>query len=117
MTKSNLTATICVALVALLALPGCKRFTTANCDKPQLYAAAEDLPPLRIPGGLDAPNTRGSLKIPELNEVEVPRAKGDPCLDQPPRYSNARLLPEKADARAKRTAPPPPPPPPAAPAR
>ena len=92
----------CFAIAtAILVLPGCKRFTTASCNKPQVYANADDVPPLRIPGGLDAPNTRGALKIPELNEVEAPRAKGDPCLDMPPRYSpNARLLPEKADAKA-----------------
>jgi uncharacterized lipoprotein len=120
MSKRNLTArSTCLAIaVALLALPGCKRFTSANCEKPQLYAAAQDQPPLRIPGGLDAPNTRGALKIPELNEPEAPRVKGDPCLDTPPRYSaNARLLPDKADAKAKKRAPRAPPPvPPAAPA-
>ncbi|MEP7313871.1 MAG: hypothetical protein ABI859_14910 [Pseudomonadota bacterium] len=126
MHKRNFTArtTFLTLAVALLVLPGCKRFTTANCEKPQVYAAAETLPPLRIPGGLDSPNTRAALKIPELNEVEVPRVKGDPCLDEPPRYSNARLLPpeksdSKAEKKAKRSAPPPPtsvppaPPPPA----
>ena len=109
MSKRNFTArTTCLAIaVALLALPGCKRLITASCAKPQVYAAAQNLPPLQIPGGLDAPNTRGALKIPELNEVEAPRAKGDPCLEEPPRYSSARLLPpDKAETKARAAAKP-----------
>ena len=72
---------------ALLAMGGCKRLTGAgNCNKPQLYAQAQGVPALRIPLGLDAPDTRGALRIPELNEPEAPRAAGDPCLDEPPPY-------------------------------
>lgn len=102
----TLRSTLLAAATALLLLPGCKRFTTADCDKPQLYAEARNLAPLRIPAGLDAPNTRGAMKIPELNEPEVPHVKGDRCLDQPPRYSNARLEPPAPERKRKRGAAP-----------
>jgi uncharacterized lipoprotein len=78
-----------VVLAALAALGGCKRFSAANCSKPQIYAAAQTLAPLRIPVGLDAPNTNGALRIPELNEPEAPRSAADPCLDSPPKYASA----------------------------
>jgi uncharacterized lipoprotein len=73
-----------VMLGSLLLLGGCSGFLTRNCNKPEVYATAENLPPLRIPVGLDGPDTRAALKIPALNEPEAPRsAKGD-CLESPP---------------------------------
>jgi uncharacterized lipoprotein len=68
---------------------GCRRFTASNCNKPQVYATAQNLPPLQIPAGLDAPNTQAALRIPELKEPEAPRSSEDPCLDAPPRYEVA----------------------------
>jgi uncharacterized lipoprotein len=72
---------------SLLLLGGCKRILMANCHKPQAYATAEDLPPLRIPAGLDGPDTRTALKIPALTEPEAPRRLKDPCLEEPPAAS------------------------------
>ena len=72
-------------LGASLLLGGCHHFRGGgNCNKPQIYATAGDLPPLRIPVGLDGPDTRSALKVPELNEPEAPRSPKDPCLDEPP---------------------------------
>lgn len=76
-----------VLSAALVAAGGCKRMTSA-CNKPQLYAEAQDLPPLKVPVGLDGPDTRAALKIPPLNEPEAPRRKGDPCLEDPPALTN-----------------------------
>jgi len=59
--------------------------------------------PLRPPVGLDALNTRGALKIPDLREPEAPPRKlTDACLDAPPKYSNAQLLPPARDKKAEK---------------
>jgi hypothetical protein len=100
-------APLAVAMLALLALPGCKRFTRADCNKPQGYEQAQNLQGLRIPGGLDPLNTRGALKIPELREPEAPRNVNDACLEEPPKFSNARLMPlvrDKATVKAEKKA-------------
>jgi hypothetical protein len=100
-------------LLTCLALGAC-RHGPAACAKPGIYEQAQSIAPLRIPTGLEAPDTRGALRVPDLNEPAVARPAGSPCLDQPPRYSpNARLTaPEsgKKSKRAKRGETPPSPP-------
>ncbi len=87
-------------LLLLLCLPlcvaSCGRVFGGQCKVPQAYAMAEELPPLKIPVGLQAPNTRDALKIPELNEPEAPRAETDPCLEEPPAYSTSTATPAAA---------------------
>jgi uncharacterized lipoprotein len=84
MMKSAL-ALVCVGL--LLLLGGCKTLRGASsCNKPQPYMAATSVPPLKIPAGLDAPDTANALKLPTLNEPVPPRSKKDPCLDEPPSF-------------------------------
>ena len=83
-----------VALLALivLTLASCKLFThRASCDKPGGYESAQNLPGLKVPAGMDAPDTRASLPIPEIAEPEKPRQPGGPCLDAPPRYSPPKV--------------------------
>ena len=101
---------VCIA-VALALLSGCawmpfrhgsKEGKTNDCNKPQLYEQAASRPPLAIPVGLDALNTRGALRIPELREPEAPRKLSDACLDEPPKFSNARLLPGPRDKKAEK---------------
>lgn len=72
----------------LLLLGGCKGLV-GNCHKPQAYSSAQSLPPLHIPVGLDGPDTRAAVRIPELNEPAAPRGKNDPCLEEPPRFDTA----------------------------
>jgi 2-oxoglutarate decarboxylase len=74
-------------LAGVAVLSGCGRFSGSNCNKPQMYAQAQSVPALKVPAGLDAPDTRAALRIPELNEPEAPRGAGDPCLEMPPPYS------------------------------
>ncbi len=74
---------ILVALASSLLLGGCKHLG-GGCNKPEGYAGAEELPPLRIPAGLDGPDTRSALRIPELNEPEAPRDPKGGCLEDPP---------------------------------
>lgn len=85
----NRALTVIACMVASLPLASCKMLR-GDCHKPGPYAAAETRPPLRIPPGLEAPDTRAAVKIPELNEPERPRTASDPCLDTPPSYKTPR---------------------------
>ena len=69
---------LCIA-VALALLSGCawmpfrhgsKEGKANDCNKPQLYEQAASRPPLAIPAGLDAVNTRGALRLP-LTELSA----------------------------------------------
>lgn len=73
-----------IATVAVLA--GCSVLAPAydRCDKPAAYADAAEVPPLAIPEGVDAPDRRNALRIPE---VVAPRKPPDGrCVDAPPDY-------------------------------
>ncbi len=49
--------------------------------------SATSVPPLKIPPGLDAPDTTSALRLPALNEPPPPaRGRKDPCLDDPPSF-------------------------------
>lgn len=85
-----------VRALAWLALPllltaGChfhpfKHFAY-SCHKKQVYQAATSVAPLKVPAGLDAPDTTNALHLPQLNEPEPPPRKGQqPCLDEPPPF-------------------------------
>jgi uncharacterized lipoprotein len=84
-----------LALLAplLLTLSGCHPFRhfAYACHKKQVYQQAASIPPLKIPPGLDAPDTTNALHLPQLNEPAPPPRKGhDPCLDEPPSYKVAK---------------------------
>jgi uncharacterized lipoprotein len=77
----------------LLLLPlaaGCHFFRHASakaCHSPQPYQKAQTVPPLKIPSGLDAPDTTNALHLPTLNEAPTPpRTDKQPCLDEPPPF-------------------------------
>ena len=75
--------------IALLATPGCSWFrhgSHSRCREPTVGAGSRNLPPLQVPAGLDAPDTRNAIKIPPLTEPERPRSLKDPCLSRPPSY-------------------------------
>jgi uncharacterized lipoprotein len=81
---------VCVAAV-LPVLDGCRSWRGNACHKPQPYAGATSVPPLKIPQGLDAPDTTSALKLPTLNEPPPPRRTAkEPCLDQPPPFKVAK---------------------------
>jgi len=82
-----------VAVVAMIlaASSGCSWFhhgSRAKCREPTIGANAKNLPPLKVPEGLDVPDTRNAVKIPPLNEPEHPRGLKDPCLSSPPSYKS-----------------------------
>lgn len=86
------------ALVAsVLALGGCAghgitRVLHENaCNKPQPYQRAGTVSPLRMPVGIDPPDTHGALRVPAYDEpVPPPRKLTDPCLDAPPSFVVSR---------------------------
>ena len=83
-----LTRTTCLGLAALM-LFGCSwhRNRVSSCrENNTVVAKAQNNPPLKVPPGLDAPDTRNAIKVPDLNEPERPRSKNEPCLSQPPSY-------------------------------
>ncbi len=73
-------------LFSLLALSGCGLFkpTYESCAEAPAYAGARELPPLKVPEGVDAPDTRNTLKIPEVATAERPL--DGRCIDAPPPF-------------------------------
>jgi uncharacterized lipoprotein len=74
-----------------LALAGCHPFRALrgelSCHKKQPYMAATSVAPLKIPAGLDTPDTTNALHVPPLKEPAPPPRKGrEPCLDEPPSF-------------------------------
>jgi uncharacterized lipoprotein len=79
-----------IGLALLASLSGCQHFRklAASCNKPTMYAGATSVAPIKVPAGVERPDTHAALKIPALNEpMPPPRKSGDPCLDQPPLYA------------------------------
>ena len=80
-------------VLVLLLLPiagGCHFFRSASakaCHSPQPYQKAQTVAPLKIPTGLDAPDTTNALRLPALNEPQPAKRSGNqPCLDEPPPF-------------------------------
>jgi uncharacterized lipoprotein len=83
-------------LVAVLCVTsGCNPFrrsqADAVCKGPEGYADAASIPALQIPAGLESPDTRQALRIPDLGTPEPPpRKQSQGCLDEPPPYVIAK---------------------------
>ena len=89
-------AMLIASLLAVSVLSGCgKRVVTCKQDNRD-YAGAQEVPPLKAPPGLEAPNTRNALKVPPLNTPERMRGRDEPCLDAPPPYSTTKPTAEPA---------------------
>ncbi|MGH8259408.1 MAG: hypothetical protein ACREUG_06925 [Steroidobacteraceae bacterium] len=81
---------------AALVLAGCHRGLLRDhaCNKPQPYDSAQSITPLKVPPGIDAPDTHAALQIPALNEpAPPPRGLREPCLDEPPSYATPAPAP------------------------
>ncbi|HTY49289.1 MAG TPA: hypothetical protein VMB48_06335 [Steroidobacteraceae bacterium] len=93
MTKHILRFVGLAGLGALLA--GCHALhsmTRACSSDATGYEHATSIAPLRVPPGLDAPDTRSALQIPVLNEPAPPaRSSKDPCLEEPPQYEEPKV--------------------------
>ena len=90
-------------LLALLTLSACHplralRAIGGTCHDPKkAYMKADSIAPLKIPPGLDNPDTTNALHIPALNEpAPPPRKVTDPCLEEPPPFQVAKQAPPQA---------------------
>ncbi|GAC1307824.1 MAG: hypothetical protein NVSMB10_13600 [Steroidobacteraceae bacterium] len=76
---------------AAVLLCGChlSRRLNPDCHVRQEYQRAQQMPVLKVPEGLDSPNTQGALSIPAAELAPPPPGPKDQCLDIPPRYKPA----------------------------
>ena len=85
-----------LVLAVSLAMAGCHpiralRSRAFSCHNKQPYMTAGSVTPLKIPSGLDQPDTTNALHIPDLKEPPAPPRSGhDPCLDEPPPFKVAK---------------------------
>jgi hypothetical protein len=90
---------VCAATLPLLC--GCGLFrafhhrgrTATGCSERPFAGNADSRPPLKVPEGLSAPDTRNAVKIPELGTADRGLLKTEPCLAQPPNFFAKPLLP------------------------
>ena len=88
--------TLSLTLLAVLVTAGCNPFRRHSaaaelCKEPEGYARAVEGANLKIPAGLESPDTRSALRIPDLTTpTPPPRKKEQGCLDQPPSYTVAK---------------------------
>ncbi|HEY5263848.1 MAG TPA: hypothetical protein VIJ37_02565 [Steroidobacteraceae bacterium] len=82
---------VLLVVSATALMSGCHLFSklTPDCHKPQEYQRARQVPPLKVPSGLDSPNTQDALVIPTVGVSPPPPGPKDNCLDIPPRYKPA----------------------------
>ena len=82
---------IFVLMAAGVLMSGCHLFSKLNpdCHSAQEYQHALSTPPLRVPEGLDSPNTAGALVIPTVTDVPPRPGPHDLCYDVPPKYKPA----------------------------
>jgi len=105
---------VLMLITAAALTSGCHLFSklTPDCHTPQEYQRAGQVASLKVPAGLDSPNTQGALVIPSVPLAPPPPGPKDACLDVPPRYQPAP--PNKA-ASEMTVVPPPLAPPPVVP--
>jgi uncharacterized lipoprotein len=60
-----------------------------DCHTQQEYQHATQVAALKVPEGLDSPNTQGALVIPTIGVAPPPPGPNDSCLDLPPKYKAA----------------------------
>ena len=92
----------CLMTAALLTSSGCSwmhRNRVSSCRELTVVDQANTAAPLRVPPGLDAPDTRNAIKVPELSEPEKPRRPTDPCLSRPPTYKIEAKPEAKSDGK------------------
>jgi hypothetical protein len=83
------TGFVCLAL--LMGVSGChtlrNKLTASHCTESRTYEGEGSVAPLKIPVGLDAPDTTAGLRLPQLKvPAPPPRPANSPCLDAPPSF-------------------------------
>jgi uncharacterized lipoprotein len=80
---------VLMVVTAAALMSGCHLFRGADCHTRQEYQRAGQVPSLKVPPGLDTPNTQGALVIPTVELAPPPPGPKESCLDVPPRYKPA----------------------------
>lgn len=85
----TITGLLCLAL--LLSVSGChmlrSKLDQRACNETRTYANERSVPLLKVPSGVDTPDTANALRLPQLNEpAPPPRARSARCLDEPPSF-------------------------------
>jgi uncharacterized lipoprotein len=80
-----------MCLTLLVGVSGChmlhNKFSSNRCSVSRTYEGERSVAALKVPAGMDAPETANALRLPQLNEPAPPaRARGAPCLDEPPSF-------------------------------
>lgn len=90
-------------MAALVGLAGChplrhlRNVGACHDVNKKPYMKAQSIAPLKIPSGLDTPDTANALHIPALTTAAPPaRKKTDPCLDEPPPFNVPKQAPPQA---------------------
>ena len=97
---------LAVGVIGTLSLSGCHRHFVSCHQSNKDYAGAKELPPLKAPPNLEAPDTRNALKVPALNTPERVRGRDEPCLDSPPPFDSKKPLTAPAPEPRKPSDPP-----------
>jgi hypothetical protein len=80
--------------VTLPLLSGCALYnrvfhrsgSNTGCHEHPFIGSTDSRPPLKVPEGMSAPDTRNAVKIPALATAEPERSKSEECLAQPPKF-------------------------------
>jgi uncharacterized lipoprotein len=82
---------VLLLIAAGTVMSGCHAFKalSPDCHTSQEYQHALSAPPLKVPAGLDSPNTAGALVIPAVGDAPPQPGAKDTCFDVPPRYKPA----------------------------
>jgi hypothetical protein len=87
---------VCCAILPLLS--ACSLYnrvfhgrSDAGCTEKPFALNTDVRPPLKVPEGMSAPDTRNAVKVPELAVPQRTRAKSEPCLSRPPSYFDKPL--------------------------
>ena len=82
---------VLMVMTAAALMSGCHLFSklTPDCHTPQEYQRAGQVAPLKVPPGLDAPNTKDALVVPTVELAPPVPGPKDRCLDVPPLYKAA----------------------------
>jgi uncharacterized lipoprotein len=91
-------ATGFLCLTLLVGVSGChmlhNKFSSTRCTESRTYEAERSVAPLKVPAGMDAPETASALRLPQLNDPAPPaRARSAPCLDEPPSFKVEKPAP------------------------
>lgn len=100
------TVTVVALSLSCVMVAGCHREKTSGCKDTRRYAEAASASPVQIPDDLTPPAETDALRLPPV--LTNSRAPSQPCLEDPPAYSEqirlgARAEAQKADVEKKET--------------